>query len=430
MHETTWRLRAAYLVAALAGFALLAAACGSETATTDGTSADPAASDDAMADDEMNDSEMADGEMADGHDHGDVLDVPAGMAIPAVAVRVEEDPKSGHNLFVDLENFEVTPENASTDPVDGQGHLHLYVDGERQMRFYNTELHLDDLTEGEHEITVEVSANNHSAYAVDGEAIQASATVTVTAPGGHGHDELEPHEVDAAAAPSVALEVFEDPKSGWNLHFPTDGIELSAAAASTEHVDGQGHMHLYVDGEKLGRIYGEWWHLPSLTEGDHEVMIELNGNDHAPYVVDGEPIMAMATISVTAEQAAAAGGHSDGGHSDDGEHDGDGHSDDGNGDATDDDAMDAMGDGTVIEVGYAGGNVDVESERFSVPLGSEVTVKVMSDVVEELHVHGFDLHADVGPDQDGVVTFTADVPGLFEVELEESKLFLFELAVE
>jgi heme/copper-type cytochrome/quinol oxidase subunit 2 len=412
MYNTTWRLRAASIVAVLAGLTMVAAACGSETTTEElAAPGDNAASDG-----------MADGAMAEGHDHGAVIDVPEGMAVPAVAIRVEADPKSGHNLFVELENFEISPENASSDPVDGQGHLHLYVDGERKMRFYNTELHLGSLAEGEREIAVEVSANNHSAYGVGGVPIRASETVVVDVSGGHNHDEMAPHEVAAAGAPSVTIDATVDPKSGWNLQFPTEGIKISAEAASTEHVDGEGHMHLYVDGVKLGRMYGEWWHLSTLTEGEHEVTIELNGNDHAPYAVGGEPITATTTISATAEQAAASMG--DEGQDHDGDHDamGDGEHDGGE--------MAAMADGAVVEATYAGGNVAVESERMSVPLGSQVTVRVTSDVAEEVHVHGYDLHADVGPGLAGEVTFVAQVPGLFEVELEESKLFLFELAVE
>ncbi len=426
MYETTWRRRAALTVAVFAGLTLFAAACGSETATETDTTETASAADETPTSDEMADDDMS-GEMADDmdhddagdHNHTDVIDVPDGMAVPEVAIRVEPDPKSGHNLFVELENFEIAPERASTEPVDGEGHLHLYIDGERQMRFYNTEIHLEGLTEGDHEIAVEVSANNHSPYALDGTPIRATTSVTVEAPGEHDHTELSPHDVASADAPSVTIEATPDPKSGWNLHFPAEGIDLVAEAASTDHVDGQGHMHLYVDGVKVGRMYGEWWHLASLTEGEHEVMIELNGNDHAPYAVDGAPITATTTISVSAEQAAAAGAAHDAMDDDGGDH-GDEH---GDGD------MSSMSDGTVIDVVYRSGDVEVASDRVDVPLGSEVTVQVTSDVAEELHVHGYDLHADVGPDLAGELSFTADVPGLFEIELEGAKLFLFELAV-
>jgi hypothetical protein len=44
--------------------------------------------------------------------------------------------------------------------------------------------------------------------------------------------------------------------------------------------------------------------------------------------------------------------------------------------------------------------------------------------------HGYDLSADVAPGGPAVIDFTADAPGVFEVELEQAKLKLFELQVQ
>lgn len=81
-----------------------------------------------------------------------------------------------------------------------------------------------------------------------------------------------------------------------------------------------------------------------------------------------------------------------------------------------------------IDVTVAGGEVDV-SGAVSVPAGEEVVIRVVSDVAEHVHVHGYDLMADVGPDQPAEITFAADVPGIFEVELEDSGQLLFNLEV-
>jgi hypothetical protein len=44
--------------------------------------------------------------------------------------------------------------------------------------------------------------------------------------------------------------------------------------------------------------------------------------------------------------------------------------------------------------------------------------------------HGYDLSADVAPGRPAVIDFTADAPGVFEVELEQAHLRLFELQVQ
>jgi heme/copper-type cytochrome/quinol oxidase subunit 2 len=44
-------------------------------------------------------------------------------------------------------------------------------------------------------------------------------------------------------------------------------------------------------------------------------------------------------------------------------------------------------------------------------------------------VHGYDLKGDVAPGRPAIIEFTANVPGVFEVELEEAGLKLVELQV-
>lgn len=65
----------------------------------------------------------------------------------------------------------------------------------------------------------------------------------------------------------------------------------------------------------------------------------------------------------------------------------------------------------------------------AVKLGTPVRIVVAADVSDEVHVHGYDLFADVSPESDAVIEFTADVPGIFEVELEGQGLELIRLEV-
>lgn len=76
-------------------------------------------------------------------------------------------------------------------------------------------------------------------------------------------------------------------------------------------------------------------------------------------------------------------------------------------------------DGEVV-----GGPVDL-----SVDLGSTVHVTVTSDVADHVHVHGYDLFFDVAPGEMTEIVFVADVPGIFEVELEDTHTLLMELEV-
>jgi heme/copper-type cytochrome/quinol oxidase subunit 2 len=86
--------------------------------------------------------------------------------------------------------------------------------------------------------------------------------------------------------------------------------------------------------------------------------------------------------------------------------------------------------GTVIEAKVTGDQVDTASRRVGVSRGEKVRIQVEADHAEEVHVHGYDLKKNVAPGKPAVIEFTADAPGVFEVELEEAALKLFELQVQ
>lgn len=81
-----------------------------------------------------------------------------------------------------------------------------------------------------------------------------------------------------------------------------------------------------------------------------------------------------------------------------------------------------------VDVTFANGVVGGPDE-FEYQLGDEVSIFVLSDVVEEIHVHGYDLMFDVTPGAPVEISLTADVTGIFEVELEDSGTPLFDLVV-
>jgi FtsP/CotA-like multicopper oxidase with cupredoxin domain len=67
--------------------------------------------------------------------------------------------------------------------------------------------------------------------------------------------------------------------------------------------------------------------------------------------------------------------------------------------------------------------------RIEVSKGSTVQLTVTSDVADQLHVHGYDLAAELVPGVPASVRFRADTTGLFEVETHTTDLVLFQLLV-
>ncbi|QFU09736.1 hypothetical protein PARPLA_00701 [Rhodobacteraceae bacterium THAF1] len=106
----------------------------------------------------------------------------------------------------------------------------------------------------------------------------------------HAHD--MPLDVSGSDAPSLTVEATPDPMAGWNLYLEPTNFTFAPESASGDHVAGQGHAHVYVDGVKLGRFYGPWVHVPT---GGY-VQVTLTSNDHRPLAVDGEAVAVDLTL--------------------------------------------------------------------------------------------------------------------------------------
>lgn len=75
----------------------------------------------------------------------------------------------------------------------------------------------------------------------------------------------------------------------------------------------------------------------------------------------------------------------------------------------------------MIAVQIVGGVVTPTNERVDAKVGEKITIKVDSDVDEELHVHSVPNHEfEVLPTRGQVFTFSVDLPGQVAIELHHS----------
>ena len=81
-----------------------------------------------------------------------------------------------------------------------------------------------------------------------------------------------------------------------------------------------------------------------------------------------------------------------------------------------------------ITVTVKGGEVPAV-RHFTVKQDRQVDFVVKSEIPDEVHLHGYDLSADVAPGKPATIRFTASAPGRFEVELETRGLPIAELEV-
>ena len=239
---------------------------------------------------------------ADGH-HDGAVEAANAMSVSVEAVA---DSVSGINVHVMPLGFTFAPESVNGENVDGEGHARVYVDGVKISRVYTPWLYLGEVEPGEHEIRVILNANSHGEYTYGDEKVEATTHITVPEPHGHSH---APETVEVDSGVSVTLRVETDAIEGGNLFVESSGFTFAPQNAGGNHVAGQGHAHVYVNGVKVGRLYGNALQLGKLAVGENKVRVTLNANDHAAYTHNGAAIEVAVAIDIPEELGGAGYGN-------------------------------------------------------------------------------------------------------------------------
>ena len=104
----------------------------------------------------------------------------------------------------------------------------------------------------------------------------------------------------------------------------TEGWRWTPDNVDGDHVPGEGHAHIYVDGVKIDRVYGpEATTWRTLEPGERQIRVTLNANSHEELTYNGKSVEAVAVVAVPETRhnamkmasenvADAEGGHSHG----------------------------------------------------------------------------------------------------------------------
>lgn len=105
-------------------------------------------------------------------DHG-ILDISEEQLIPSIAdLKVLKDPMSGWNVYVEVNNFQFAPEQASQAHQEGEGHAHLYINGKKIARMYSNWIHIPEFINSNNEVRVSLNSNDHQTLALGDKAIE------------------------------------------------------------------------------------------------------------------------------------------------------------------------------------------------------------------------------------------------------------------
>lgn len=135
-----------------------------------------------------------------------------------------------------------------------------------------------------------------------------SCTVFAGHPPNGGLAEMA-HPVEPLAAnvlvPSVRFNIMEDSMDGYNVSMELDNFDMTMpldnAADSLTTRNGEimsGHLHLYVNGDKMMRVYGSAIHVPALwlNDGINTITLSINNHRHGTFTYQDKEVQSTAII--------------------------------------------------------------------------------------------------------------------------------------
>ncbi|MFI6105570.1 hypothetical protein [Streptomyces sp. NPDC051310] len=98
---------------------------------------------------------------------------------PAIRLTARPDSEDGWNVHLDVRDFRFTPQSAGGAALPGRGHARLLLDGRPVARVYGPWHHLPSsaLPAGARTLTARLHADDHTAWAVHGKPVEATAVL-------------------------------------------------------------------------------------------------------------------------------------------------------------------------------------------------------------------------------------------------------------
>lgn len=97
--------------------------------------------------------------------------------------------------------------------------------------------------------------------------------------------------------PSIKSWVTQDHSGSWLLKIETTNFTFAPEKAGLKEIHyNEGHAHIYVNGKKLNRLYGNYYNLGALEKGANQIRVSLNTNNHGTLYFNGTEIAATVTI--------------------------------------------------------------------------------------------------------------------------------------
>lgn len=105
--------------------------------------------------------------------------------------------------------------------------------------------------------------------------------------------------------PGIAMNVARDPIDGINVLLSIENYLMNSPLDPREDsVVLQGHAHVFVNGVKKQRLYGNALHIPAdwLKKGVNQVAVSLNSHEHENWTIDGKSIVGSVFVDLAQDK--------------------------------------------------------------------------------------------------------------------------------
>jgi len=93
--------------------------------------------------------------------------------------------------------------------------------------------------------------------------------------------------------------VRQDYSGSWYVRIDTEHFTFAPEKVGLDETNyNEGHAHLYLNGKRMNRMYGQYYNLGELKKGTYNILVTLNANNHGLYTYEGKPIIFEETIEV------------------------------------------------------------------------------------------------------------------------------------
>ena len=191
---------------------------------------------------------------------------------PLISLEVTPSLDNGWTISSNVKNFSFTPEKSGEKHVNGEGHMHLYINSKKTARLYGFPHYINKLKKGD-EIKVTLNSNDHRYYELEGNRVEKKITINQLVKGSNSSFQLNNNQ---STKSDLNLNLKKDFIKGWNLSINYENLKLCPINKNqyTKN-DLSKFLKLYINNEFKTLIYGKFHHIPELPSGSNIITVIL-----------------------------------------------------------------------------------------------------------------------------------------------------------